>query len=290
MDLYLLNELNKLESGASSGAAVGAFLPATADGTIAQGEECWAMVTRVNDRQQQDNNNWSSSSPYTTFYAYLNGSNDAEFAFSSALDMPSMYSGATSPNPYYNGSSKRIIFANGSWIGTDNIRHSPNGSNYSHMTTGLMFVKNPTATDITVTLYANCSSQSGSYDGCGVMVGTPNNTDKSLVTGLTWTNLWTYTSSTTSASNSFTLTVPANKTVVVLVNASSYYWTGTTYNHYYTNRCALYGLTALKGAGLVCDLEMTQTAMQARITGQNYNGAYRLWNKCANYFPATPAA
>lgn len=291
MDLYLLNELNKLESGSSGGAAVGALMPARADGTDLAGKNTWAMVTKHNNRNQQDNISFSSSSSYTTWYAYISTTQDAEWAFSYVLDQPHMYSGLTSrSNNYHNGSHKQVVFSDGGKVGKGGISHGKSGAGYSGFTTGAVFVKNPTQSDITVTVYTQTSGYwNNGYEGSGCNVGTPNNTDKAAVTGLSWSSKFTSTTNTTGQNQSFSVTFPAGKTVVLLLNSSDYYWTGTTYNYYFVRNNHFYNLETLSNAGLVCDLEMTQTAMMARIEGENRNGGYRLWNECAKYFPETEA-
>ena len=42
----------------------------------------------ANDRQQTDNWTWSSSSPYTSFYTYGNGDQDAEFGVFNVIGKP----------------------------------------------------------------------------------------------------------------------------------------------------------------------------------------------------------
>jgi hypothetical protein len=286
MDLYLLNELNKLESGVSRGSAVGALLPSSADGTILQGKECWASIVRHNDRNQQDNVGFTSSGPNSTWYAYMGDADDAEFALASALHQDHMYGGTTARSNYYNGGVKRMVFGDGAKVGTAGLAHGKDSS-YMGFTTNVLFVKNPTASDITATVYTHFSSYWNSgYEGSGCWTAIPNSTNKAATTSLAWTQKFQTTSNSTGTTNSFSQSFPAGKTVALVLNASDYYWTGTTYNYYMTRDTWFYNTQFMTAAGLVCDLEMAQTAYMARIYGSNYSGGYRLWNECAKNFPA----
>ena len=295
MDLYLLNELNKLESGGTgaAGGSVGAFLPdeLNTDGTIASaaGKHTWAAVQRHNNRQSHDNWTWSSSDPYTTFYTYFGNNNSVEYCFHYAGSNVGGYSGRNNYSNWDTGSKSNLIYSTGRWVGRHGISHGQNSNSYSPFSVLVMFVKNPTNTDISSTFYGKYTNYwSSGHDGAGCKVIVPNNTDKSLVTGTSITSGWQQSGTSSSGTtNSATYSFPANKTVALVMAATDYYWTGTTNNYYWNSMVAFYNLQVLENAGLECDLEMTQTYYQGRWDGntQDYSGSWRCWVECAKQFP-----
>lgn len=149
---------------------------------------------------------------------------------------------------------------------------------YPYAVVGAIFVKNTTDSDITRTFYFGGSSYwSSGYEGLGAFVGTPNNTndDPTNITGITWTNIYSYSSSTSNVAGSANVTIPANKTVVILVYSSSYYYTAS-YN-YYTQfmHWHIYNFkSSFLTTGLEIDVDRTLRAWQCR--GLQYT--YQLWN------------
>ena len=296
MDLYLLNELNKLESGGTGGGggATGCFLPdnLNADGSVeTAGSMTWAAVTRHSNRGQADNWRWTSSSPYTTWYAYMNNQYDAEWAMSFAGNKVADFYNRNNFGSFDTGSKSKMVFGNGRFVGTAGITHGKDGASYSPFTTSVMFVKNPTASNINATVYNRYTNYwNAGYEGAGLQIGTPNHTDKASVSSLSWSSRWTATSNTSGTQNSASCTFPANKTCVLVHTSTDWYWTGTTYNHYWSSMNGFYNLQVLRNAGLECDLELTQTFYQGRSGGNStYLNNYRWWNECAKNFPPETA-
>nr|VFK12756.1 MAG: hypothetical protein BECKLFY1418C_GA0070996_100173 [Candidatus Kentron sp. LFY] len=112
---------------------------------------------------------------------------------------------------------------------------SSNVYQYPHALLGVIFVRNTTNQDITRTL--NCGGAcywSSGYEGAGVQVLTPDatNEDVSAITGLSDQSLWAYSSNTSHVSASPNITIPANKTVAIVLYTSSHYYT-SSYNVYH---------------------------------------------------------
>ncbi|WP_353285064.1 hypothetical protein [Wolbachia endosymbiont (group A) of Beris morrisii] len=94
---------------------------------------------------------------------------------------------------------------------------------YPYAALGVMFVKNTTSRDITRTLnFVGTSFWSSGYEGAGAFVGTPDNTNKSRISKITWKNVYQYTSSSSRFAASGNVEIPAGKTVAVLLYTSSY--------------------------------------------------------------------
>lgn len=149
---------------------------------------------------------------------------------------------------------------------------------YPYALVGVLFIKNTTNSDITRTFYFGGSSYwSSGYEGLGCFVATPNSTndDPSSITGITWSNIYSYASSTSNVAGSANVTVPANKTVAVLLYSSSYYYTGS-YNHYTQfMHWYIYSFRSnFLTTGLEIDVDRTLRAWQCR--GLQYT--YQLWN------------
>lgn len=154
---------------------------------------------------------------------------------------------------------------------------STNEYNYPYAALGVIFVKNTTNADITRTFYCGGSSYwSSGYEGLGVFVCTPNNTNanKSSITAVTWTNIYNYAASTSNIASSANVLIPAGKTVAILLYSSAYYY--TTYYNYYTQFMHWYIFnfrSAFLTTGLEVDVERTLKAWQCR----GYQNSFDIW-------------
>ena len=155
---------------------------------------------------------------------------------------------------------------------------SSNQSTYPYALVGVLFIKNTTNADITRTFYFGGSSAwSSGYEGLGCFVATPNytNDDSSSITEMTWSNIYSYAKSTSHVTGFSDVTVPANRTVAVLLYSSSYYQSNENnhYNqfmHWYIYNFKSHFLTT----GLEIDVDRTLRAWQCR--GLQYT--YQLWH------------
>lgn len=296
MDLYLLNELNKLEAGGggSSGAASGSmFLPNDANGN----ETTWPFITRVNDRQQTDNWTWSSSSPYTSFYTYgANGRSDAEHGVFNAIGKP--YTEDNSRGSYDNGGPPDLGFIHGGKHGGTFSMYNTrwNGTSYPCFRTTIMFLKNTTDSNLSMHLYGTMSSYwSSGHDGASIWIGEPNNADKSLVTDLDWSKQG-YSSSNTDWNGDISRSgIEPGKTVVCLMMHTLYYYQDSSGVAGWQDISSFYNIDTLYGQGWRPDYDMYKTALLARDADwDSSNGAFsydhsnrvrNLYRMCAYNYP-----
>ena len=154
---------------------------------------------------------------------------------------------------------------------------STNEYSYPYAGLGVIFIKNTTASDITRTVsFGGSTYWSSGYEGMGLFVATPNNTNanKSSISGLTWTNLYNNATSTANIASSASVVIPAGKTVAILLYTSAYYYTGI--NSYYAQFLHWYIFSFRNGfltTGLEVDIDRTLRAWQCR----GYQYSYELW-------------
>lgn len=154
---------------------------------------------------------------------------------------------------------------------------STNEYSYPYAGLGVIFIKNTTAADITRTVsFGGSTYWSSGYEGMGLFVATPNNTNanKSSISGLTWTNLYNNATSTANIASSASVVIPAGKTIAILLYTSAYYYTGI--NSYYAQFLHWYIFSFRNGfltTGLEVDIDRTLRAWQCR----GYQYSYELW-------------
>ena len=292
MDLYLLNELNKLEAGgASSGPTgfAGMFLPDKQDGTKASTFVA-PILTRWNARYHYDNWTWSSSGPATSFYTYMENDYDCEFIAHSLT--ANVDQGDTNQNSYTPGSRPELKCAtHASAFTWNNTVGLERGNDYNPFRAVGMFVKNPTNSSITHYFnYAHSNYWSSGHDGMGFAVGIPNSTDKASVTGINWSRVEQRTGQSSYVDfHGTSVSIPANKTCILLLAATNYYWTQGSQTSYFNDLLGFYNLHNMPSSGLEWDLDMTQTVHQGRIklggSDSRTNNFYEYWNRCAEHFP-----
>jgi hypothetical protein len=290
MDLYLLNELNKLEEGGASTGSTGfsgMFLPNKQDGTSAT-KFVTPVLTRWSARYEYDNWNYTSDGPHTTMYTYMENNYDCEF-FAHSIAGGGDYSGNTQSS-HSNGNKPEVKYSKTFYAGTwNNTMGLDRGDSYNPYRVTALFVKNPTNSNINKNIYFFHSNYwSSGHDGCGLAVGVPNSTDKASVSSLSWNRIQQRTSqSTYYDTHATSFTFPANKTVIVLLAATNHYWTAGSTITFFNDACGFYNLHDLFDNGLEADLEMTQAVHQGRIQwqGDAENNFYQYWNRCAAHFP-----
>jgi len=154
---------------------------------------------------------------------------------------------------------------------------STNEYTYPYAGLGVIFIKNNTNADITRTIsFGGSTYWSSGYESMGLFLANPNNTNanKSSISGLTWTNLYNNATSTANIASSASVTIPAGKTVAILLYTSAYYYTAI--NSYYTQfiNWYIYNFkSAFLTTGLEVDIDRTLRAWQCR----GYQYSYELW-------------
>lgn len=286
MDIYLLNEIQKLENATPSSSGSGFFLSNNAT----TGETVWPIITSTNNRHNVDNMAWTTSSPFATFYAYFNSENDSNHAAYMALQTGNFQ--GNNMNDHDGDSMPKVRFAHGNWVGATGTYGTPwKGNSYPPIRCSLMFVKNPTSSSInaTVNFGASCGYNSG-YDGAGFAMHIPNADNKANVTSTNYYKA-SYLNNTVNYTQSLNQAIPAGRTATIVGCNTMYYhqdsqsWASWHDTHYY------YNLDDMYNAGLRPDLDMYRTV----LFGHNYNVRNKAHNariqdfytSCAYYFPST---
>jgi hypothetical protein len=152
------------------------------------------------------------------------------------------------------------------------LKYTSSSSQYSYpyAALGVFFIKNTTESNISTSLNFGGSSYSGSGAGASVLVGKPNHAEETV----TWTNVHSYTESSSSFSNTASITVPANTTIAVILYTSSHYQTNTSgyyaqFIHWYVHSVR----SATLVSGLEIDIDKTIKAWQSR----GLSATYDLW-------------
>ncbi len=155
---------------------------------------------------------------------------------------------------------------------------SDNNFKYPYALLGVIFVKNTTNSDITRMLYFVGSSYwSSQYEGAGVFVGTPNNTNanKAQISSISWKNIYDIGSSNNSFSHSGNVTIPAKKTIAILFYTSPYYYTNTSSYYVQFMQWGIYNFrSSFLTTGLEVDIERTLRAWQC----PGLEHTHQIWN------------
>lgn len=284
MDLYILNEIQKLKSGGlPSGGATGLGTE-----SAVSNQQTVAAFVSVMDRYYHQTFDWSSSLNSRTYYAYAGaGANDY---YTPCMALESLRgSGRTNYSAFgqqgNNISNRGLIFAKHDDIGLSTTQQFAGRatSGYNPIGVVAMFIRNPTGSDVTRTVNNTKSNywESG-YEGGSAWVYTPNSTAYSTTTGGTWQNVQSRTSSNSQYNETYSITVPAGKTVILISLASGWYHGSWSYytEHSVVNK--IYNLnTTLFDGTLESDMRMTQTFHQAHMGG--YTGHPTVANPSADW-------
>lgn len=154
---------------------------------------------------------------------------------------------------------------------------SSNQYNYPTFNIAALFLKNPTGSAINTTIYNVYSSYWGSgYEGAQLFTVTPNVTDddRANMTALAYSQLWTVQASHVT-SKSQAVTVPANKTIAVVLACTDHYFTSSS-GYQYQKEFGFYNLQVAEAAGLVIDDKTLEAAW-----GRNHDNDFDAWKHAA---------
>jgi len=302
MDLYLLQRANKLKGSLSSGSASGGspFTVKTnkkAD-SLPNKPHIVPILLSGQERYTQgaNGNTWSSNWSGGPVYSNtLRDETSTEMAFWGAMGnmTPEEYTAQdcgpiNSIMPRQEVGGPTILYPKRDRIGyTFSQQIAGGSSSYSPFMNALMFVKNPTASDVTTTVRSiGSSSTDASYNGRGMSIFVPNNIKKTLTTDVTWTNIFQYSASAISNdSGAVSVTFPANKTVAVIFSSSAIYWTSFSNGNHFEQKLVIEDLDVLfsTATGLVPDLDMTTMAQQSRNNSYTRTNPSLLWKECGDF-------
>lgn len=148
------------------------------------------------------------------------------------------------------------------------LRYAVSTNEYSHpyALLGAILVKNTSKADITRTLnFTGSSGWSSQYEGAGLFVGTPNNTNtnKANISAVTWVNVYNHSSTSTELSGSGSVVIPAEKTIAIILYTSPYYYTNSSNYYVQFMYWSIYNFRSnFLTEGLEVDVERTLRAWQ----------------------------
>ncbi|MBD0392067.1 hypothetical protein IC220_06530 [Wolbachia endosymbiont of Pentalonia nigronervosa] len=154
---------------------------------------------------------------------------------------------------------------------------SSNEYSYPYALLGVIFVKNTTNSEITRTInFVGSSHWYSGYEGMGAFVGTPDNTNtnKAQISSISWKNIYNLGSTNSGFLASGSVVIPANKTVVILLYTSPYYYTSS--GNYYAQfmQWGIYNFRSnFLTTGLEVDVERTLKAWQC----PGFTNTFEIW-------------
>ena len=194
--------------------------------------------------------------------------------------------------PHY----RKIITSQGTSIGiAEAFANYNRNSSYTNVTTMIMPIRNTSGSNINVPVYHSFHCAGGTNMGAAVFSMTPVNssgTTYSTVTSVTYGQIFTtldsYLSNGSPQIGLATVTIPAGKTVLVVITESSWQITSNTAHRF----SAFYRLqNTFANANIQCDLRMVETMANADFYNLGWtNNAfpsgqeYRVWNACGTLY------
>lgn len=227
---------------------------------------------------------WTSSGPNSTYQnATAAGTNATYTHMSWNMFLADGYPDGTTQIMYANDfrglENRQKFYANNNRLGVNQreLFYYNNDTSYGGVSWHVLPVRNTTASSITKSL----SYMYSSYDtGNGAALGyyTPNAATYAATSGGTWTQPFTSTSSTITATSS-SIVIPANTTVLVMLVTSHNYQT----TYYFKESSMFYGLGTFFSSGLVCDLRMLEALSTLRTPSSSYTTSYphEIYTGCA---------
>lgn len=248
-------------------------------------------ITSVNNRYNDWNHGWTNGEAWTNYYTYMTGQGkpDVERSFWFATGRHSKQNTSSYSTVDFDNSGV-VEYAKGNAFGSARMLNTyPQSTSYGPFRNRIMFIRNhhPTTTK-SVNVYGQASSYwSSGYDGMGAQVGYPNqNGSYASVSDINWSNLYTYTNSTTNVGWSSTISIPPKTTVALLQSNTMYYWTSNTgYRWWDHNR--FYNLnTTFSDPWIQPDLQMTYAASTYNdmLNETSSYTAHRVWNRTEEIF------
>jgi len=266
--------------------------PATPTDNIAPADGVTLFGSVVTSSARQNgvaNESWTTSGPNSS-YTHENAAGGNAAYTHQAWNMflgdgyPDGTSQLTYSGDWIGHPQRQMQFANNQRTGWNKMQfYYQNATSYSGCTWRVLPVRNTTGSSITKTLnfyYSAYSSYSGA--SCGYFTPSGTGTLYSQQTGGTWTQGFSTTSGANSTASSISVVVPANTTILVLLNSSHQYI--TTYQFPDTNYFT--GLHTFFSAGLVCDMKMLYALQYCRNPSATNTTSYphQTYIACAETF------
>ena len=269
IDLFLLNKVNKLKAGSSGGSATASGYLLKSDGTTsaAQHRRPIYSIYGSNSRSGYEGQSWTSSTGHGGLYLNGGDARSRRMLFFSAAEyldnsgVSAYYNKTLGPKGNFYVEGLQGGYGNYHGIKTNSMTSAANAS-YMPFGSRILFLRNPTASDISTSLEWNFSNKYNSgYDGSCIVQYTPTFSGSaktfSTVNGVNATQLYGYTSNTWSTTYSQSFSVPANTTSALTFNNTMYDWTSTTNGYILYEINNLGQMVNLTNAGLESCLKCT---------------------------------
>jgi len=256
----------------------------------AEGLVYGTMVTSTAQSNSYSTGDWSSSGPWTTYRhdQFFSSTTDSTQGFNMLLG--DGHPNGTSQSTYVGNSGlevQRLVqYATGNrvgWVGRD-WWYDENSTSYGGLSWRVLPIRNTSASATTINIAAMYTAYT-TYNAASLGYFTPTNssgTAYSTVTGGTWTQLQTAGSGSSSwGTNS--ISVPANTTILVLLNTAHAYQT----THRFMEHSLFYNLhTTFTDPNIICDLRMLYALHQARTPSATNSSANpeEIYTACATIF------
>lgn len=287
--------------------------------TFLRGDRTWASITSYSDYgsleqvsgstrksisaiysiypRQNTYNNWNTTGPWTTLYAYgNNGQTDAEqwSWFGLAVNPTSSDTDYTFGDTLGNYPlTRQQMMVTGNSIGSQSLNELyPNSTSYNPVSILMMPIRNNSNVSKSITIYGMHSSYwSSGHDGSSLWEYAPGQSGTySGVTSGTWTNLGSRTGNNNIGLTwSSSRTIPANTTYIFMQVATSYYWTSSN-GYRMVDQNKFYSLaTTFTDPFIQVDSRMINTMRFADwrrygLTATNTYQFYKVYNACADMY------
>lgn len=270
----------------TDGAGNLSFVPALVDNIVpADSNLIYGSVMTASARQNvYSTGEWTTSGPNGSYFSENGAGGNADYTHQSFnMFLGDGYPNGTSQIMYaadFRGLEDRtVLYSNGNRLGHNyrELFYYENSTSYGGTSWHVMPIRNTTNASITRTLSFMYSSY-GSYVGAALGTYTPNAATYADTSGGTWLQQFTNTSNTITSSSS-SITIPANRTVLVMLITSHNYQT----TYYFKESSMFFGLNTFFGTGLVCDLRMLHALATLRTpSATNTTSApHEIYTGCA---------
>ena len=274
--------LTKVVAAAGAVAVLDKLVPDDSENIIG------SVITSSLRQQGYSTGEWAGEGAWTTYYHSWQDANsivqgwnmfmgDSHPAHTSSI-MHSHDGGQTYNRLKEYAYGDRMGFTHKDLYYEDNVTNQ-----YAGVTWRCMPVRNTTNDPITKTLETRLSSYNTAHGGACIKTYTPDAAKYSAVSSGVWGNSWQGGSNSQATDRSGSITVPANTTILVMINSTHCY--RTTYRFKDTNMPI--NLDNFFTGDLVCDLRMLEALATIRA-GQNATNTtsypWEIYPLCATYY------
>ena len=299
MDLYILNEINKLKGGGTSSKSSSPGLYPQESPPQNSTAQTLVSYSGIQERYFHQTYDWQTDHPTYggSFTHYGNDYINHESLWRVPLGQGFYRFHADGVDRGNNTKGVRTHYAKGQTCGAMHMQtmEGRSSDNYAPMCVNILFARNTTGQDLSRTVQFHYSNRwNNGYEGAAMHVYTPNSTTYAGATGSNgnWNTVWNTTSGGGNHSGAgASVTFPANKTIAIMTVSTLSYWTASSYWTHMRNTNYFSNINSwMDGSGdIVCDLKLSQTYRQARIPefNQNYTNTetfHRFYNKCGQIF------